>query len=184
MKSPLFSYPSYQYQISDWDFKRKSLLNRINSQKFVRTSIQTFESDRSTNNKSYVHYFQDLIRPELFEFCKEAEVSCSMTDCWTVRYRKGDYQTVHTHRSWGFSLVLYVEYDPKVHSPTTFVCPWQDPRTDTTSLICPQDVQEGTIFIVPSYTLHYATPNLSNKTRTIISADLLPKLPEHQTINN
>jgi hypothetical protein len=27
MKSPLFSYPSYQYQIPDWDFKRKSLLN-------------------------------------------------------------------------------------------------------------------------------------------------------------
>jgi hypothetical protein len=67
-----------------------------------------------------------------------------MTDCWTVRYRKGDYQTVHNHKSWGFSLVLYVEYDPKVHTPTTFVCPWQDPRTDTTSLICPQDVQEGT----------------------------------------
>ncbi len=43
---------------------------------------------------------------------------------------------------------------------------------------------EGTLFIVPSYTLHYATPNLSNKTRTVISADLLPKLPEHQTINN
>ena len=183
MKTPLFSYPSYQYQISDWNFKRKGLLNRINSQKFVRTTLQTFESDRSTNKKSYIHYFQDLIRPELFEFCKEAEVSCSMTDCWTVRYRKGDYQTVHNHKSWGFSLVLYVEYDPKVHSPTTFVCPWQDPRTDTTSLMCPQDVQEGTIFIVPSYTLHYATPNLSNKIRTIISADLLPKLPDHQSIN-
>jgi hypothetical protein len=56
-----------------------------------------------------------------------------MTDCWSVRYRKGDYQTVHNHKSWGFSLVLYVEYDPKVHTPTTFVCPWQDPRTDTKS---------------------------------------------------
>jgi hypothetical protein len=84
----------------------------------------------------------------------------------------------------GFSLVLYVEYDPKVHTPTTFVCPWQDPRTDTTSLICPQDIKEGTLVIVPSYTLHYATPNLSNKIRTVISADLLPKLPDHQSINN
>jgi hypothetical protein len=83
----------------------------------------------------------------------------------------------------GFSLVLYVEYDPKVHTPTTFVCPWQDPRTDTTTLICPQDIKEGTLVIVPSYTLHYATPNLSNKIRTVISADLLPKLPDHQSIN-
>jgi hypothetical protein len=108
MKSPLFSYPSYQYQISDWGFKKKSLLNRINSQKFVRTTLQTFESDRSTNKKSYIHYFQDLIRPELFEFCKEAEVSCSMTDCWTVRYRKGDYQTVHNHKSFGVSHLFFM----------------------------------------------------------------------------
>ena len=82
MKSSLFSYPSYQYQISDWSFKRKGLLNRINSQKFVRTTLQTFESDRSTNNKSYVHYFQDLIRPELFEFCKEAEVLAGSSYKW------------------------------------------------------------------------------------------------------
>jgi hypothetical protein len=54
MKAPLFEYPSYQYQIDDWEFKKKGLLNRINSQKFVRTTLQTFETDRSTNNKSYI----------------------------------------------------------------------------------------------------------------------------------
>jgi hypothetical protein len=52
MKAPLFEYPSYQYQIDDWDFKKKGLLNRINSQKFVRTTLQTFETDRQTNNKN------------------------------------------------------------------------------------------------------------------------------------
>jgi hypothetical protein len=184
MKAPLFEYPSYQYQIDDWDFKKKGLLNRINSQKFVRTNLQTFETDRSTNKKSYLHYFQDLIRPQLFEFCQEAQVTCSMTDCWAVRYQKGDHQTVHNHKSWGFSGVLYVEYDPKHHTPTCFVSPWQDPRTDTTSLSYPQDVKEGTLFIVPSYTLHFVHPNQSRKQRTIISFDLLPKLPDHQSINN
>ena len=183
MKSPLFEYPSYQYQIDDWDFKKKGILNRINSQKFIRTELQTFETDRSTNNKSYVHYFQDLIRPQLFEFCQEAGVSCSMTDAWAVRYKQGDHQTVHNHKSWGFIGVLYVEYDPKVHLPTCFVAPWQDPRSDTTTLAYPQGVNEGTLFICPSYTLHFVRPNQSRKQRTIISFDLLPKLPEHQTIN-
>ena len=184
MKAPLFEYPSYQYQIDDWQFKKKGLLNRINSQKFVRTNLQTFETDRQTNKKSYLHYFQDLIRPQLFEFCQEAQVTCSMTDCWSVRYKQGDHQTVHNHKSWGFSGVLYVEYDPKHHTPTCFVAPWQDPRTDTTSLSYPQDVKEGTLFIVPSYTLHFVHPNQSRKQRTIISFDLLPKLPDHQSINN
>jgi len=182
MKTLLFEYPSYQYQVDDWDFKKKGLLKRIKDEKFVRTSLQTFETDRQTNNKSYIHFFQDLIRPQLFEFCQEAQVTCSMTDCWTVKYQKGDQQSVHNHRSWGFSGILYVDYDPKVHSPTCFIAPWQDPKTDTTSLAFPQEVKEGTIIIVPSYTLHFVRPNQSRKQRTVIAFDLLPKLPDHQSV--
>ena len=37
MKAPLFEFPSYQYEISDWEFKKKGLLSRINKSKFVRT---------------------------------------------------------------------------------------------------------------------------------------------------
>ena len=92
MKAPLFEYPSYQYQIDDWEFKKKGLLKRIKEEKFVRTELQTFETDRQTNKKSYLHYFEDLIKPQLFEFCQEAQVTCSMTDCWTVRYQKGDHK--------------------------------------------------------------------------------------------
>ena len=99
-----------------------------------------------------------------------------MTDCWAVRYQKGDHQTIHNHKSWGFTGILYVEFDPKVHTPTCFVAPWQDPRSDTTSLAYPQNVKEGTIFISPSYTLHFVHPNQVRKRRTIISFDLLPKL--------
>ena len=41
MKAPLFEFPSYQYEISDWEFKKKGLLNRINKQEFNRTALQT-----------------------------------------------------------------------------------------------------------------------------------------------
>ena len=83
-----FEFPSYQYQIKDWDFKKKGLLKRLREEKFIRTDLQTFETDRQTNKKSYLHYLQDLIKPELFEFCQEAQVTCSMTDTWAVRYQK------------------------------------------------------------------------------------------------
>lgn len=183
MKAPLFEYPSFQYQIQDWDFKKKAILNRLGFQKFVRTDLQNFETDRQTNNKSYVRFLSDLLQPELSEFCQEAEVSCTMTDAWAVRYKNGDDQSVHNHRSWGFSGVIYLEYDPKVHKPTYFIAPWQDPRSDTTTFGYFRNVQEGMIAIVPSYTLHFVPPNKSNKQRTIIAFDLLPKLPEHQIIN-
>ena len=183
MKAPLFNYPSYQYEVDDWEFKKKGLLNRVNKSKFIRTELQTFETDRQTNNKVYVRYFEEFLRDILFEFCKEARVTCSMTDAWCVKYQKGDYQPIHTHRSWGFSGVLYVEFDPRVHTPTYFAGPWQDPRSDTTILVYPQDIKEGTLVITPSVTHHYVDPNLSRKPRTVISFDLLPQLPEHQSLN-
>ena len=180
MKAPLFEFPSYQYKVKDWDFTKKGLIQRINKQEFVRNNLQFFETDRRTNKKSYVHYLSEVLKDILFEFCQEAEVTCSMTDAWCVRYQKGDQQTIHNHRGWGFSGILYVEYDPKVHTPTCFMAPWQDPRTDTTSLAFPPHVKEGTVFIAPSFTHHFVSPNKARKQRTVISFDLLPELPQHQ----
>jgi hypothetical protein len=77
---------------------------------------------------------------------------------------------------------LYVEYDPKVHTPTTFVAPWQNPVDDTTSLAQPGNVKEGTLFIAPSWALHYVNPNQTRKQRIVVVFDLLPQLPEHQSI--
>ena len=183
MKKPFFEYPSYQYEVSDWEFKKKGLLKRINDKNFVRDFHSSFEGDRSTNEKTYVRYLSELLNPELSEFCTEVKVSCTMTDAWTVRYQKGDYQSVHNHRGWGFSGILYVEYDPKVHTPTCFVAPWQNPVSDTTSLAFPSKVKEGTLFIAPSWALHFVHPNQTRKQRTVVVFDLLPELPEHQAIN-
>ena len=183
MKAPLFEFPSYQYEVSDWDFKKKGLLNRINKGDFIRTNLQTFETDRQTAGKQYVHYLTEFLRDILFEFCQEAKVTCGMTDAWCVRYQKGDHQTIHNHRGWGFSGVLYVEYDPKVHTPTCFMAPWNDPRNDMTTLVYPKNVKEGILFIAPSFTHHFVHPNQVRKPRTVIAFDLLPELPEHQSLN-
>ncbi len=183
MKAPLFEFPSYRYEIKDWEFKKKGLLNRINKGSFVRTELQHFETDRSTCEKSYVRYLEETLQPELNEFCQEAQVTCSVSDAWCVKYQKNDHQTVHNHRGWGFSGILYVEYDPKVHTPTCFVAPWQEPRSDTTSLAYPSRIKEGILFIAPSWALHFVHPNKARKQRVVVAFDLLPTLPIHQTIN-
>ena len=183
MKASLFEFPSFQYEVDDWEFKKKGLLNRINKSEFKRTELQNFETDRETAGKSYVNYFSEFLDDILNEFCQEARVTCSMTDAWCVRYQKGDQQTIHNHRGWGFTGVLYAEFDPKVHTPTCFMAPWQDPRMDTTSLAYPKNVKEGTVFISPSFTHHFVHPNKARKQRTIISFDLLPNIPDHQAIN-
>ena len=175
MKAPLFEYPSFHYKIKDWNFKKKALLGKIKEENFVRTPLQSFETDRQKNGKSYIHYLKDLLSPELNEFCRESKVTCSMTDAWFVRYQKNDYQIVHNHRGWGFSGIIYLEYDSKVHTPTFFVAPWQEPITDTTSISMPKNIEEGDMLIFPSYTLHFVNPNESKKKRIILSFDLLPE---------
>ena len=104
-----------------------------------------------------------------------------MSDAWCVKYKKGDYQTTHNHRGWGFSGLIHVEFDPEVHQPATFVSPWQNPVSDTTSL-AQFPSTEGLLMIAPSWALHFVTPNKSDKERIVIAFDLLPELPQHQAI--
>ena len=144
--------------------------------------MQTFETDRQTCEKSYVRYLEQFLQSEPSKFCQEAKVTCAVSDAWAVKYKKGDHQTVHNHRGWGFSGVLYVEYDPKVHTPTCFVAPWQNPVNDTTTLAYPSNVKEGTVFIAPSWALHFVHPNQTRKPRLVVVFDLLPQLPDHQRL--
>ena len=141
------------------------------------------EGDRQTNNKSYIRYLSELLHEELNQFCQEAEVTCEMTDAWCVRYQKGDQQIIHNHRGWVFSATLYVEYDSKVHTPTCFLCPWQEPRTDVTTLVLPHNIKEGTLFIAPSFTHHFVQPNIVRKPRIVIAFDLMPEFPKHLSLN-
>tara|TARA_R100001082_G_C4315942_1_gene138972 strand:+ start:210 stop:776 length:567 start_codon:yes stop_codon:yes gene_type:complete len=179
MRYDLFEYPCFKYQIPNWEISvKQTILNRINLSKFEKDSLGNFETDRKYSD--YTQYIQDLILPELNLFCLEAQLSCHMTDAWTARYSAGDSQSVHNHCSYGFSGIIYIEYDSSIHSPTCFVAPWQDPKTDKTILKYP-DVTEGSIIIFPSYTLHYVEPNRSDKRRTILSFDLKPDESRYQS---
>ena len=106
-----------------------------------------------------------------------------MTDCWAVRYQKGDQQTIHNHKSWGFTGILYVEFDPKVHTPTCFVAPWQDPRSDTTSLAYPQNVKGGNNLYLSILYITLRSSQSSKKASDDYIFDLLPKLPDHQAVD-
>ena len=181
MRFPLFQFPSFIYPIDDWSFKKKALLSRINKGEFIRTDLQNFETDRQTNGKTYVRYLEEFLKPQLMQFCEEAKVSCSISDAWCVKYQKGDHQTTHNHRGWCFSGLIHVEFDPEVHQPATFVSPWQNPVSDTTSL-AQFPSTEGLLMIAPSWALHFVPPNTSDKQRVVVAFDLLPELPQHQAI--
>jgi len=174
MKTPLFEYPSFQYEVDDWENKKNKIIQKLKYQKFVRKKFQNFETDKETSN-NYLEFFIELIKPQLKNFCAEVGQNFFISKCWSVQYRNGDDHPVHNHGSFGFSGILYLEYDPKVHDPTYFIAPWQDPKNDTSIFGYFNNIKEGIVLITPSSTLHYVPINKSDKVRSIIAFDLLPK---------
>ena len=116
MKAPLLNVLPINIRSKTGSSRRK-VGKRIKEEKFVRTDLQTFKFDRQTNKKSYLHYFRDLIKDELWEFVQEAQVTCSMTDVWTVRYQKGDQQTILAIRSKEFTGIFMLSMTPKFILP-------------------------------------------------------------------
>ena len=175
MKEHLFEFPSYKYKVANWESRKKEMTDLISKQTFTKSPLSYFKTNRipGKKDKEYTNSIAEFLTPVISEFCQEEKVSCSMTDAWCVKYGKGDLQSIHNHRGWGFSGILYVEFDPNVHSPTCFMAPWNDPRNDTTLLMLPK-VEEGTVLITPSFLHHFVYPNEVSKPRVVISFDLLP----------
>ena len=173
MKVSFFDYPTFRYEIPDWEFKKKGLLKRIKEENLERDGQDFYDSDRLTNGNSYVNFLSDLLHPQLEQFYKECECRCTISDAWAVRYNKGDHQTAHCHRAWGFSAVLYVNFDPEVHTPTYFVRPWLDRSGQ--SYIATPSAREGVMYFYPSSLLHFVVPNKTNKKRLVVAFDLLPQ---------
>ena len=64
MKKKLFDLPFYQYELNDWQFKKRGLVNRIDRNNFIRSDVQFFESDREVDRRwleSNLHQCFDTI---------------------------------------------------------------------------------------------------------------------------
>lgn len=170
MKNILFQIPVYQYSVLPWTEKKKRLLSLLDNEKFQ--ACDTFFSDRSQNSNAYLKDFVDIVQSELENFGLDLGLdTIFVTDVWTVKYKTGNFHAPHTHSSFGYSGVLYLDYDQEEHTGTSFVNSITNPITDRTDGITPQ-VREGDIVLTPSNVLHFTYPNKSTKDRTIMGFDI------------
>ena len=174
MMSLLFYVPLFHYEVNEWDRKKKSLLSRINRNKFDYYDLNDFQTDRHSEKNKYALDFESIFSEELDEFKKDAQLQyLKVTDIWTLKYtKKNENHCPHNHRSTGYTGILYLEYDPKVHEPTKFIGPWNNPVDDRTQLTQIPEPKTGVIYIWPSAVLHYADSMKTNKLRMITSWDM------------
>jgi len=170
----LFHVPLYKYEVNEWDRKKKALLSKLDPKVFSYYQLNDFQSDRHVQKNPYNIDIQNIFDEELSQFKYECGLEyLRVKDSWTLKYRKqGEGHCPHNHSSAGFSAILYLEFDPKVHESVKFIGPWNDPVSDTTQLASIANPREGVIYIWPSVLVHYVDAMKTNKTRMVTSWDM------------
>lgn len=173
MKTIAFEVPIYKYKVSNWESKKKNLLNifyNFNCKKYG--NVMTSPIDIKTN----------ILSDEILHFEKEIGIELQSTEVWFQLYEKNMDHISHNHGPIGFSSVCFIEYDKKLHKPTCFISPFANNITGELTRHAP-NVDEGDIIFFPSNLIHYAPINTSEKKRIIMSFNLHLKQKKGQFLN-
>ena len=178
----MFTVPIYHYKIENWDHNKKRILDVLPPEMPEHRDPEDLGlySDYFVNAKvgnnilpSYADTIIDIIKPYLMDISGGEKLD--LTDIWYQKYYKGVNHSTHCHGAIGLSSVIYVEYNPEVHSPTRFFSPFRDVWSgDCTTF--EEQVEEGDMIIFPSSILHEAPANQSDIRRTIVSYNLRGKV--------
>ena len=185
----MFNVPFAIFDCIDWENKKQKLNELSQSQQIIcekqsdHTPVATdfYENDEG---QSYCEEIAELFKREIHAFYNQLQIQDSMkiSQAWFEFADQGMYHPTHNHGAIGYSAICYIDFDPKLHSSTTFIAPYNN-FMNGQMLKCKLDVTEGTLIFFPSVIHHYSTPNISDVTRKILSFNMIPELMlEHHSL--
>lgn len=143
-----------------------------------------FHNDKQQIFPKYYDTVVAALNPYLSKISDQVGFQIEITSMWYQQAMRGQYHQTHNHGAVGMSCVWYLEFDPAVHSATTFYCPFGDPITGDLTQNTP-NVREGDFVVFPSFLLHEQQANDSDKRRSIVSFNIAgapkPKFFKHTT---
>lgn len=179
MIETMFSIPVVKYSLSNWEQKKKGFLDLLEQQvlelgeecvysdyNYEKTPDE--QLDLYNPQSKYLETVRGLVKDEMRQFARDLGCDPVIVRTWFERAYNKMYHPIHTHGHGGWSAVLYIEYDPSVHTSTVFVSPFNHFITGMQLCYMPE-VKEGDLILFPSFVLHYTQPNLSDVKRTVAS---------------
>ena len=198
----MFSVPLYKFSIPNWEEEKKLILEALPEEK-IYTDICTdfFENSNQRKLPSYTDVVLDIVGPSIQTLQDTLDKRADgksffskfhthgnwmgLDNMWYQTEYKGQNHELHNHGTIGWSSVLYVNYNPKVHTATKFLSPFGF-GAGTGGMVqrYQPDVKEGDFIIFDSNIMHEALPNESDEKRTIISLNFQtsPLIPIKQYI--
>ena len=172
----MFTVPIVHYPIENWSENKKKILDALPPEDDSQlepngTGLYTdfFINGKVKELPSYFHTVVDVIKPYLKSFMDGNPVE--FVEMWYQKYYNMVEHKTHCHGFTGWSSIIYVEFDPKVHESTRFFSPFRQPWDCDVEVFQPK-VKEGDMILFPSSVLHEAPVNRTDTRRTIISYNI------------
>ena len=172
----MFTVPIVHYPIENWSENKKKILDALPPEDDSQlepngTGLYTdfFINGKVKELPSYFHTVVDVIKPYLKSFMDGNPVE--FVEMWYQKYYNMVEHKTHCHGFTGWSSIIYVEFDPKVHESTRFFSPFRQPWDCDVEVFQPK-VKEGDMILFPSSLLHEAPVNRTDTRRTIISYNI------------
>ena len=172
----MFAVPIVYYPIANWSENKKKILDALPAEDESQlepngSGLYTdfFISSKVQEMPSYFNTVLDVIKPYLKNFMDGNPVE--FVEMWYQKYYNMVEHKTHCHGFTGWSSIIYVEFDPKVHESTRFFSPFRQPWDCDVEVFQPK-VKEGDMIIFPSSVLHEAPVNRTDTRRTIVSYNI------------
>ena len=168
----MLNIPFYHYKVNNWKEKKEQLLDFASNLSFKYfdhiSDLHTTYGDQTSSEAL------KIIDDELIKFTNEVKFSGEMVaEIWFQKYYENQFHSPHNHGAIGYSSVLYINFDKRIHVGTRFLAPFNDP--DGNHIEFAPDVDEGSLIFFPSYLYHYTLPNKSDTIRIIMSMNIRKK---------
>ena len=168
----MLNIPFYHYKVNNWREKKEQLLD------FVSTLSFKFKDQIADLYTTYGDQTSSIplkiLEDDIVKFTTEVKYSGEMdADIWFQKYYENQFHSPHNHGGIGYSAVLYINFDKRIHEGTRFLAPFNDPDGNHIEFV--PDVDEGSLIFFPSYLYHYTLPNKSDTIRIVMSVNLRRK---------
>jgi len=174
-----FRVPICTYDIDDWENVKKEIqlpeLTDAHLEQGVEVHTDFFEHDYAGVLPPYADQLFKVAAVPINKFrksgCLGRRHQMEISAMWFETQVESQKHRVHNHGQYGWSCILYYDFDPNIHTPTTFYAPFHD-FLDGNMMSYVPPAKEGSIVFFPSSLHHEALPNRSNVKRTIISFNI------------
>lgn len=187
---PLYSVPLLHLKVKNWEEKKKLIWDlyesRIsNPEVFKKTGRSSYdvETDYHANfsvesHRDLANLIDEVLDEELNVISSVYDSGILVDNCWFEKSVRGKFHSTHNHGNRGLSAVLFMKFDPKHHTPTVFLNPFESDSPISPHNEMPPGIREGSLIVFPASIYHYTNPCETDEERVILSFNMQFYIPE------